>query len=167
MIFLLLSCNDHKSPEYVSEAKKIMKQFCKDMYKSKGYTCIVEGGGFMHNINNIHLGFRTFGPKSQEELRIAMVDMVQDFLKRVNEDEKIREHLSNYPFLPTNLEFSLCLEGRDGKSIKNKGKESRELYGIFLIQGKLIYVFQNEDKYPLQKLYEESFDEAEKVLTRN
>lgn len=159
-VVLVFGCNDYKTPEHVIETKKIMKQFCKDMYRSHGYVCQSEGGGFMHNINNIHLGFNTNGVKSREELRFAIVDMVEEFLRRLNSDERIQDHLSEYPFPASNLSFSLSLKDKNGKPFTNKGNEKKYLHGVFLVNGNLFYVFKNEEKTIFQDSYKESYEEA-------
>lgn len=156
----MTSCSGGDSSNYTVIARKIMRQFVKDMHNKNGYTCTSSGGAFMHNISKIQLGFETLGPKSQNELRIELVEMVEDFLNRINSNVEIREYLVNYPFRAENLDFGLYLVDENGKPIKNKGSGRERLYGIVIGNGKICYVFENEEQFPLQYTFEESYEEA-------
>lgn len=162
----LICCSEDTRPDHCKFAGEIMNQFINDAEKQYGLACYGSGGGFMDRVNAIHLSFATLGPKSQEELRVMMVTITEDFLKRVNSHEEIREHLINYPFQPANLKFRISLMGLDGKAIHNKGKEKELLSDISLFNGKLFYEIENDDKAYLQDVHAETYEEAQAIVKK-
>lgn len=166
IFFLLTGCNFHHSEEaeYCRMAYRIMDQFVRDMHKKNYLMCCSKGGGFLKKVNEIHLSFETFGPLSQDELRILMVTVVEEFLNRINKDEEIRPYLVNYPFTDSNLNFIIALVDTRLNPIRNKGAGKDLLYGVFLIDGKLIYDISNEEKKMLQAVHRESYKEAYEIV---
>ncbi len=166
MLPFLICCSADTRPDHCKFAGEIMNQFISDAEKQYGLFCHGSGGRFLNRVNAIHLSFVTLGPKSQEELRVMMVTITEDFLKRVNSHEKIREYLVNYPFQSTDLKFRISLMDLDGKAIHNKGKEKELLSDVVLLDGKLSYKIENDDKAYLQTVHRETYEEARAIVKK-
>ena len=162
----LIGCSEDTRPDHCKFADEIMNQFVSDAKERYGLFCHGSGGRFLNRVNAIHLSFVTLGPKSQEELRVMMVTITEDFLKRMNSHEEIREYLVNYPFQSTNLKFRISLMDLDGRVIHNKGKEKELLRGVILFNGKLLYEIKNDDKAYLQDVHSETYEEARAIVKK-
>ena len=162
----LICCSGGVRSDHCNFAGEIMNQFISDAKEQYGLACYGSGGGFLDRVNSIHLSFTTLGPKSQEELRVMMVTITEDFLKRVNSHQEIREYLVTYPFQPANLKFRIALLRLDGKAIHNKGKEKELLGDVVLLNGKLLYQIENDDKVYLQTIHREIYEEARAIVKK-
>lgn len=65
------------------------------------------GGGMMGGVNMLSISFDIFRPLEKNEARKILVDCVEIYLKAINENEEIRPHLKNYPFIVNNIELSI------------------------------------------------------------
>ena len=75
------------------------------------------GGGIDKGINLMCLDFSRKGENlTQPKARELIVSCVNDYLLTVNEDEKLRPYLANYPFKPENIDFTIYNKTLEGKN---------------------------------------------------
>jgi len=109
----------------------------------------------MDKVNSITLVF-----DSQEEnvqtarARCLFVKSVEDYLNRINDDEKLRPYLSHYPFTHTGINFRISF----------RSTEKDDIYLVFLSHGKIIYMTKDKNQVPLVKLSEETYEEAREIV---
>src|ERR1700722_17525785 len=65
------------------------------------------GSEAMHQIHMLALSFDYYNQITVEEARDLIITSGNLFLKKINEDERIRPFLNNYPFLPENIEIRI------------------------------------------------------------
>lgn len=166
LILPLFSCSFSDESDYYEIAYKIANRFVKDMGKKHYLSVGCYGGNFNKLINSILFSFKAIGPLSQEELRVLMVEIIEEFLERINKDEDIRQYLASYPFTASNLEFQISLIDTRGEKIKNKGSATEMLYKLRVFEGKMKYSILNDDKVCWQDIYEESYEEALEIVKK-
>jgi hypothetical protein len=105
ILLLLASCgSDCKHCDLAHEA---MLSYAKEQ-KKNGIYLEAKGGAMMDNIKLFDISF--ISPKmnvSDEEAVQQLAALCENFIKKINEDEKIRPYLKNYPITLNNLLFSI------------------------------------------------------------
>ena len=123
------------------------------------------GGGFMYNINEISLSFKFRGQKSENELRQLLVEITNNFLERINSNTEIRNSLIEFPFPVKRIDFRITNLTNNKRPI-NKGSSKEILSDIMLFRGMVGYEFKNEERKSIQTLFEEPYEEAQKIVKK-
>jgi hypothetical protein len=103
------------------------------------------------NIRCMHCGFAYHNEITVEEARKLLLETGNLYLKTINENEKIRPFLENYPFGPENIEIRIFINP------EKTMQKSDKLRVITIVDGKLSYMIR--DQY-LTTIYEETYEEA-------
>jgi hypothetical protein len=117
------------------------------------------GGGGVGKIRVQYLAFDYYQQCTIEEARELLVDAGNLFLKAINEDERIRPYLQNYPFLPKNIEMSIFFKKPNGSEMK-----SGKLSIIDLGDAKLKYKINDPETNHLIVIHTETYEEAAEKL---
>lgn len=104
---LAMSFSFFRKKDYSDLASEIRNKTGKALAKKHRMDVIAVGGGMMDNVYNIALSFQIYRIINQDEARYIIVDCVEELLKAFNENEAIRPHLANFPFVPSNLDLSI------------------------------------------------------------
>src|SRR5690606_37029993 len=83
-----------------------VKTFIEDMEKQqelKYYT----GGDFYHKTNRLNITFTSYKKRSLKNARKTLVACVEEYLHRLNTDEKIRPFLITYPTTYKDLDIGI------------------------------------------------------------
>jgi hypothetical protein len=104
-----------KKVNYVSVVYEINSKFIGKMKKKHSLFIAGEGGGMPWDVKLIFLSFNLYHLVDIKEARKLIVDLVQEYLKEINTNKKIRPYLRNYPFTLANLRFVVFVFQKDGK----------------------------------------------------
>lgn len=95
-------------------------------------------------------------PMTIEEGRRVIIDCIQEYLKDINNDEKLRPYLKVYPFTIDNLDVAIINSAKDGSLVFDPILEL-----ITSRQEKIIYRTRDPaDKYKYKYTFEETYEEA-------
>ncbi|NRA89800.1 MAG: hypothetical protein HRU43_01490, partial [Simkaniaceae bacterium] len=90
-----------------------------------------------------------------DEARKLLVSCVEDYLAEINNNQKLRPHLSHYPFSDKGIQFGIGFHARDDDAIRH----------IFLLNGNVCYSSTKEGEGALERKHKETYEEAkEKVM---
>lgn len=109
--------NQYIPADYVIMANDISAKVQKtlsDRYKMK---ILGVKSGLAECVNVLGLSFQISGPLSKEELRIILVDSVEEFLSEINSNVKIRPFLKNFPFTAKEITITLFIKNKKGQQI--------------------------------------------------
>jgi len=112
-------------------------------------------GQKLNKIEVLGLGFNYYESISVEEARRLLIYCVNEFIKTVNQDEKIRPYLSNYPFEPKNIEIDIFMRNLDGSDF-----EPGKLCVAAAIDGNLEYDVRDPKTTRLTTIHKETFQEG-------
>lgn len=112
------------------------------------------GGGTMNGVRMLALSFDYRIPTGIEEGRELLIFALQKLISTVNEEEKIRPFLINYPFEAKNCEISIFLQNSNGSNL------SSGLQVISAIDGLLKYKIDGSDRFSSETVLEETYEEA-------
>ncbi len=92
---------------YVKMSDRIVKQYNKEVAKPRNLYLSGSGGAMMNDIQRVILNFKSFDLLTVDEARALYIEMMEDFLSRMNQNGKIRPYLHDYPFGIDNFELTI------------------------------------------------------------
>ncbi|WP_044882040.1 hypothetical protein [Neochlamydia sp. EPS4] len=162
LIAVLSSCalsllNSYEEPEQAKFVGDILNNVSKKLQKKYSMRTIGTGIGMPDGVvTMLALSFEKTGPLSREEGRRIIVDCVQEMLQIINTHERIRPHLKNYPFTPSDIEIAIFLKDPLGYNIFYP-----HFGALSSTNAQIDYMFtasENPKRY--LKIEEEKFEEA-------
>lgn len=155
----LLLCG-FKEPHYCKLSDRIFNLYNKELRQQKGLYLNGSGGAFMDDIKKINSSYKSYEPMTIELARQLYVEVIEGYLNRYNEDEKIRPYLHNYPFTIDNLNVMI--------SFWDKAKKRRDKGLVALIYiGKnqeIVYSTYDYEKKDFVKLHRETYSTAREIV---
>lgn len=145
-----------------AEAKKITDIVMHEMEKDYSLYCDGKGGSMPDNLRSIAVSFVAYRKGSIEEAREIEVKAIQRFIKLINEDEKLRPYLCEFPFPSRGIEVSISYNKQDD-SFYPIG----ELAFISHINGIIRYKTYDPKTDQFTLLYQEPYEEASKLVQAN
>lgn len=155
--------NQYVPADYVVQSNQITKEVSDRISKRYNMKVIGVTAGLMNCVNALGLDFHIQGPLSKEQLRIILVDSVEEFLTLLNEDERIRPFLKEYPFPADGIQIAIFVKDKERNSIYYP-----EITVASVYNGKLFYRSKEKDVISGYKLTEEeSYETALKLVKGN
>lgn len=139
------SKNETDYQKYVNE---ITQAFCKEVDKEFGFTCV----GFKGNAP-FQISFIADKTTSVEEARIYEIALIEKLLKIINDHEKIRPYLREYPFTMDSMCISIFFRN-------DKIEAKRDIDRVSQIKNELVYSNYDRGKRAYREIAKEGFDEA-------
>jgi hypothetical protein len=147
---------------YIRYAKEIMNPFIQHCEKDYNLDCIGTGGRFAKNVGGIEINFIAYRKGTIEEARTLEVNMIETLLAKVNDCEKIKPFLREYPFKSKDIDISVAFRENDN---------SRYIDGsvalTFLAKGNLFYCAENPKTGELVDILKEPYEEAIKIVNKS
>ena len=164
LLLLIASCRKFPHTYQISNDEKIADEIMKNVAldlktKLNLYPCGT-GGRMMDEIKMLALAFDYYHPITIEQGRDLLVTSIDTFMKAVNDDERIRPYLANYPFEPKNIQIRIFLRNPDGS---NPGPGKFAI--IKSINGTLEYEIEDPPNPLFTTIHKESYQEA--VIAKN
>lgn len=163
LFFLLiggtLKANENSSETYVTYANDVIRSFAKVMKTEFGLQCCGSGGKMPHDIEEFKVGFEINRRATIEEARMFEVQATERFLKIINENEKIRPFLREFPFKANRVAVSISFNKKD-----NNPYTDGSVSYMSLIKGKIYYSAQEPKNEKLYDIFEEPYEEALKIV---
>ena len=164
--FICMSFN-YQEPNYCKIIDQITHGYLKEMAVPRGLTLTGYGGAMANDIQSVTLRFLSKNILNVREARILYVEMMENFLCRVNSHGKIRPYLHDFPFGIDNIKLTIGFVDSEGHTRRDGGLtlmfigKNHELFYCG-------YDSNAEDFYDLhQELYEEAFKLVEECSTSN
>jgi hypothetical protein len=145
-----VSCDNVKA--FVAKAaKKLEKKYNIDL-------CGI-GSGVRDKVWLVNLSFNKYGlPLSEMEARKLIIAITQNFLDLINQEEKIRPYLENYPFTSKNVKIALF------NYTENAGNHYHPwITSSSMSKGKTLFMSFDPGMIPL-RLHDEIYETYEESL---
>jgi len=137
-----------------------VKTYVKQFAKPRGLHLTGSGGAMMYDVKKVILNFLSFDTLTVDEARVLYVEMMEEFLCRVNQNEKIRPYLHNYPFEINNFDLTIGFENAQRK-ITGDGHVALMYIGR---NNELSFRGYNPEAEEFYSLHRESYAEALKIV---
>jgi hypothetical protein len=124
MIPLLLGLSF--SYEEISEEDKVIAEIlCESadfLEKKYDMRLIGTGTGGSDELNYLGLTFLVYrGELKKEEIRVILVESVQNFLDFINQEKRLTLYTNNYPFKVENISIMIIFKCEDGEGVNHPG----------------------------------------------
>jgi hypothetical protein len=157
----LLTAFAHREPDYCKMVDRITENYLKEMAEPRGLTLSGYGGAMMDDIQRVTLRFLSHDALNVDEARILYVEMMGEFLRRINCHEKVRPHLHNFPFEDDNIKLTISFVNSEGHTIR----DGHVALMSIARDHKLYFAAYNPDIEDFYTLCEESYEEARRKVT--
>jgi hypothetical protein len=141
-------------------ADRIIGNYVKEFVKPRGLLLTAYGGRMMNDIKEIEIRFLSFDALDVSAARKLYVEMMEEFLHRINDCEKIRPYLHNFPFEVANINLTIGFEDCERK-ITSDGHVALMYIGK---NQDLLYRGYSSDTEEFYSLHRESYHEACKIV---
>ncbi len=158
--FLLFYFFYSSEVHYAKFAHKITIKTAQKLRDEKGLYLIGTGGQMMGDIQMMYMGFQYFQPLDVEIGRDLLVCSIQSYLNEINNNEKVRPYLHEYPFTAKNIEIDIWIRNSDGSKVASD--KIRHLHAADRI---LSYHMDGTEEYSRETVHEETYDEALQAAT--
>jgi len=115
IFFMFLFVPSLFAANYFKLSDQIVNTYDKQFAKPRGLHLSAQGGAMMDDIKKVILNFKSCDALTIDEARVLYVEMMEEFLCRVNQNEKIRPYLHNYPFEPHNFGLTIGFRNTERK----------------------------------------------------
>jgi hypothetical protein len=152
----LSSCHSSKGPEF-DEAIRVIKEHGKDVAKTRSMQMESIGWLVVDKIEKLITSFDVLQIVTLEEARIRMVEETENFLKKINTDEKVRPYLLEHPFTIKHIQFALSFPRKPwgAEYVIYVSKRDGDVH---------YYINANKDGHKLQHIHSEPYPEAKRIV---
>lgn len=131
--------------------------------KKYGMECYGNGGQKNEKLEASFLYFKKKKKVNKEEARELLVNVAVDFLDVINSNEEIRPHLVTYPYGIKNIEVTIIFYSEDGHDVYDP-----LITAASTSNGRVFFKTDSpENPYQYKNKYEESFEEALRIVHSN
>jgi hypothetical protein len=165
LLFLLFlpTCFGYQEADYCKIADQIVNSYVREFAQPRGLRLSAYGGAMMGDIQKITMGFSSFDALDTDKARTLFVDLMEEFLSRINCYKKIHPYLHTFPFEKNNIKLSISFVDLKGHNIAD-GHVA--LMGIRK-NGTLYYAAYNNDIKEFYDLHQENYIEALQKVCNN
>ena len=149
---------------YLKYADQIIHAFekeCAKEFKKYKLRSVGSGGGMANDVEEIGVMFFAYRPATVEEARALEVDLTEKLLKKINENEKIRPYLREYPFKPNRARVSVSFH-KPNSSVYTDGSVAY----VLQVRGRIVYCAADPKTEDYYDLHEEPYEEALKLVKK-
>ena len=154
-VFALIFCFCSKTEDYEKLANKITTRTANRLENEKRLILIGTGGQMMDDIQMMYMGFQFFHPIDIKSGRDLLICAVNQYLKAINNDEKTRPYLHQYPFTADNIKIDIWIRNPNGTRVTLE-----KICYISASNGILTYYLDDPEKYSRKTLHQETYEEA-------
>jgi hypothetical protein len=114
----------------------------------------------MNDIQEIELRFTSLDALDVDQARKLYIEIMEEFLIRINKHEKIRPHLHNYPFEVKNIKLTISFDDSN-RHIRGDGHVPHMFIGKNYT---LYYAAYNPEQEGFYNLHKENYGDALKIV---
>ncbi len=146
------------SPVYYEKiADAITDKTANKLRNEKGLILVGTGGSMMDAVKMLMMGFDYFEAVDVKIARHLLINSIEEYLLEINNNEKIRPYLHNYPFTANNIEIEIYFRNPNGSKVA-----LNQICIASARKGKIVYYIDDPDRHTLKAIFEETYEEATK-----
>lgn len=155
-LIFISACGVTYDTPRAKESYRIMNAFTSQMYKEKGFRVLGIGSAMPDCVRQLIIHFTSNQKVDISQARILLIDLIDKFLAKVNEDMEIQQYLLNYPFNENNLEMSITF-CENGDSIPPP-----HIAIVMILDGRICYSINTDNQY--ETVFRETYQEAINIV---
>ncbi len=161
-LLCLLSSFGYREPSYCKMSDHIVRNYIKEFVLPRRLMLSGSGGAMMNDIQEITLRFLSFDTIDVNEARVLYIEMMEEFLHRINCNEKIRPFLHNFPFVDENIKLNISFINSEGRTLRDG-----HVAMIFIGRNHTIYYEAYDPITKFYTLHREPYEEALRIVVGN
>lgn len=146
-------------PIHVKEAHKLMNAFT-NKANEENLFLVGSGGAMMDDIQEIILQYGSNQKLTVDQARMLFVKKAESLLTMINDSQKIRPFLHNYPFTSQNIFFSISFYDADNGLID---PPYIAYVSMDTRRNRIRYLVNDEANDDLKLVYDEPYEEALRI----
>lgn len=158
IIVLAFGCNSmtYKLSDDEKIVNQITQETAKKLKEKKNLVLIGTGGQMMYEIEMLAMSFNYYQEVDLNSARDLIVYAIKEYLSDINNNQKIRPYLHEYPFTSKNVEIRIFIYGPDRRKLPPE-----KIGYISSRKGILRYYIRKDDDHPIcQETYDEALTEV-------
>ncbi len=163
VLFLLLGMKPinavYVPAPYLKYVSEITKSTGAEMQKEFDLVYIGGGGRMPNDVEEIELNFIAYRKGTIKEAREIEVKGTEKLVKKINEHEKLRPYLREYPVKADRAYISVAFRKKD-----NTRYSDGSVALAFQARNLLVYCHEDPKTENLEDLFEEPYEEALKIV---
>jgi hypothetical protein len=159
LLFLALTSFGYREPNYCQMVDRITKNYLKEVAKPLNLKLSGYGGAMMGDIQSVTLRFLSYEILNVNEARMLYIKMMEEFLIRINQNDKIRPYLHDYPFEIKNIELVIGFDDANGHILG----DGHVAHMFIARNNTLYYEAYNPETEKFYTLHKENYGEALKI----
>jgi len=159
LFFIFLTFSAFKAP-HSKLSDKIYIPYNKELKKQKNLYLVGSGGAMMGGVRKVNAHYDAFKNLTVEEARRLYVEVIEGYLTRYNQNERIRPYLYDYPFTIANLEVDIAFHNKPGQRV------DKEFVALMFVvkKNRLIYEAYDHETDKFFDLYAEPYETARDIV---
>jgi len=158
-LFLFINFTSCSSQEdYGKISDDIMFQTAKQLKKEKCLHFAGYGGARMYDVEKLNLSLDYYESLNIEQARKLIVYCANKFLDNINNSEKVRPYLRNYPFTSKNITLAIFIED------EKNSIGSTNITTVAISRGKIDYYIDTFKPDLMKVTHTETFEEALEIV---
>lgn len=138
----------------------VVTSYCKEFVNSRRMILSGYGGEMMDDIQKVTLRFLSNDSLNVEQARILYVELMEEFLQRLNSCKKIRLYLHEFPFRIDNVRLTIAFENNE-RNITQDGHTALMYIGK---NCELLFRGYNPETEEFYSLNRERYEVARKIV---
>lgn len=140
---------------HIEEGKRLVFEEALFLQEKLHFSLFSCGGGYKDCINSLEITVEVPGKLDLPKARIVFTGVIENWLRKINQDQQARPYYKNYPMTLDNIELRMMFADFDIES----NPEKPRIACVFNVGEKIVYCLRNELGV-LEPFYRESFREA-------
>lgn len=159
LIFLLINLKIYPDSQtgHYEEACRVVNSFIDKAIEKHDLIFLGWSGAMFSNVKELDVRFESTSINDISKARNEVVNLTEMFLSIINNDEKIKKHLNEYPFSSKNIKISI-------QYVHNANLDDSIAFGkVVMLYGIILYSPHRGMKY----LKKETYEEAKEIVNLN
>ncbi len=145
-----------KEREDIKLVDELVANFENEIEKEFKIRAMGSGGSMPFDVESISVDFASMDSMNVEEARRLMVTLKERLAERINQNEKLRPYLRDYPLSTTWARIRLVFFSRNGDEYMDGGM----CHVLDSPPGKISYIAKNPETKIRETVFEEPYEEA-------
>jgi hypothetical protein len=165
LFFLILTSCGIGISKMDHEVGKCINEYAKSQKTHRGMEVMGTGGSNPNGLyKRIHVHFYCYKHLDVPEARRLFVASALEFIERMNSNEKLRPFLEEYPATIENIKIDINCFDDAGRGDLGDFVDPPYVAFMFHVGNRLIYCFDDKTEFSFSHDYEETFEEALRIV---
>lgn len=156
---LIIVPSGGSQPQSVKAAYLVMNRYSRELETTKEMYRDGDGGMLVPTIKKTNMSFYTLKELDIDATRKLYVEVVEGFLKEINSEERVRQHLDKYPYDYRGTDIMIAFVDKFLLRVDHK-----YIQLVHLTNGSIYYKSGTDLNVNYQTIHKEPYEEALRIV---